>query len=38
MAYLDDIASDRMWSYLQTDSLSQNAEEFTDQALPDVPR
>jgi hypothetical protein len=27
-----------MWGYLQTDSLSQNAEEFSTQALPDVPR
>ena len=29
---------ERMWGYLHTDSLSQNAEEFSDQALPDVPR
>jgi LCP family protein required for cell wall assembly len=38
VVYLDDVAGERMWSYLQTDSLSQNAEEFSDQALPDVPR
>jgi anionic cell wall polymer biosynthesis LytR-Cps2A-Psr (LCP) family protein len=34
VVYLDDVASERMWGYLQTDSLSQNAEEFTDQACP----
>ena len=38
VVYLDDVAGDRMWGYLQTDSLSQNAEEFADQALPSVPR
>lgn len=38
VVYLDDVAGERMWGYLQTDSLSQNAEEFSDQALPDVPR
>ncbi|WP_448621563.1 hypothetical protein [Geodermatophilus sp. URMC 65] len=38
VVYLDDVAGERMWGYLQTDSLSQNAEEFSSQALPDVPR
>jgi LCP family protein required for cell wall assembly len=38
VVYLDGVAGERMWSYLQTDSLSQNAEEFSAQALPDVPR
>ncbi|WP_448611174.1 LCP family protein [Geodermatophilus sp. URMC 60] len=38
VVYLDAVAGERMWSYLRTDSLSQNAEEFGDQALPDVPR
>ncbi len=38
VVYLDGVTGERMWSYLQTDSLSQNAEEFSDQALPDVPR
>ena len=38
VVYLDDVAGERMWGYLQTNSLSQNAEEFSIQALPDVPR
>ena len=38
VVYLDGVAGERMWGYLQTDSLSQNAEEFSAQALPDVPR
>ncbi|SDN43982.1 transcriptional attenuator, LytR family [Geodermatophilus siccatus] len=38
VVYLDGVAGERMWGYLQTDSLSQNAEEFSTQALPDVPR
>jgi LCP family protein required for cell wall assembly len=38
VVYLDDVTAERMWSYLRTDSLSQNAEEFERQALPDVPR
>jgi len=38
VVYLDDVAGDRMWAYLQSDSLSQNAEEFAGEALPDVPR
>ncbi|MGY1762691.1 LCP family protein [Geodermatophilus sp. SYSU D00779] len=38
VVYLDDVAGERMWGYLQTDSLSQNAEVFSTQALPDVPR
>ena len=38
IVHLDDVAGERMWGYLQTDSLSQNAEEFSTQALPDVPR
>jgi hypothetical protein len=31
------VAGDRMWGYLRTDSLAQNAGEFDKQALPDVP-
>jgi LCP family protein required for cell wall assembly len=38
VVYLDGVAGERMWGYLQTDSLAQNAEEFSSQALPDVPR
>jgi LCP family protein required for cell wall assembly len=38
VVYLDGVAGERMWGYLHTDSLSQNAEEFQDEALPDVPR
>ncbi|MFW3172529.1 LCP family protein [Geodermatophilus sp. CPCC 206100] len=38
VVYLDDVTCERMWTYLQNDSLSQNAAEFADQALPDVPR
>jgi LCP family protein required for cell wall assembly len=38
VVYLDTTTGDRMWSYLQTDSLGQNAGEFSDEALPDVPR
>ncbi len=28
----------RMWGYLNSDTLGQNAAEFADEALPDVPR
>ena len=38
VVYLDGVAGERMWGYLLTDSLSHNAEEFSTQALPDVPR
>ncbi|MGY2066400.1 LCP family protein [Blastococcus sp. SYSU DS0619] len=38
VVYLDDVAAERMWEYLRTDSLGQNADEFADEALPDVPR
>ncbi|WP_233491087.1 LCP family protein [Blastococcus sp. TBT05-19] len=38
VVYLDRTAADRMWSYLRSDSLGQNAEEFAEDALPDVPR
>ena len=38
VVYLDAVTCDRMWTYLQTDSLSQNAAEFADEALPEVPR
>ena len=37
VVYLDDVAGKRMWGYLTTDSLAQNAGEFDKQALPDVP-
>ncbi|HJX43690.1 MAG TPA: hypothetical protein VJ352_08430 [Geodermatophilus sp.] len=38
VVYLDEVTGERMWGYLRSDSLSQNAEEFGRQALPDVPR
>lgn len=38
VVYLDANAGERMWEYLRNDSLSQNAAEFSDQSLPDVPR
>ncbi|MGY2077393.1 LCP family protein [Blastococcus sp. SYSU DS0828] len=38
VVYLDDVAASRMWEYLRSDSLGQNADEFADEALPDVPR
>jgi LCP family protein required for cell wall assembly len=38
VVYLDNVTCQRMWGYLQSDSLSENAAEFDKQALPDVPR
>jgi len=38
VVYLDGAAGTRMWEYLRNDSLSENADEFADQALPDTPR
>jgi anionic cell wall polymer biosynthesis LytR-Cps2A-Psr (LCP) family protein len=38
VVYLDQTAGERMWAYLQTDSLAPNAGEFAQQALPAVPR
>ena len=38
VVYLDDVAGERMWTYLQTDSLAANTDEFDEDALPDVPR
>jgi LCP family protein required for cell wall assembly len=38
VVYLDTTTADRMWGYLNTDSLSQNADEFSDEALGDAPR
>ena len=38
VVYLDAVKGERMWRYLQTDSLSQNAADFSAQQLPDVPR
>jgi hypothetical protein len=37
VVYLDQTADARMWGYLNTDSLGQNAAEFARQKLPDVP-
>jgi hypothetical protein len=34
----DSVTGDRMWADLPNDSLSQNAADFSKQALPDVPR
>jgi LCP family protein required for cell wall assembly len=38
VVYLDTNTGQRMWGYLQTDSLGANTAEFGDEALPDVPR
>ena len=38
VVYLDTVACERMWTYLRSDSLRANAAEFSDEALPDVPR
>ncbi|MGY1671012.1 LCP family protein [Geodermatophilus sp. SYSU D00710] len=38
VVYLDEVTGERMWGYLRNDSLSQNADEFGSQSLPDVPR
>jgi LCP family protein required for cell wall assembly len=38
VVYLDETTADRMWEYLRTDSLAENAGEFTDEALPETPR
>ena len=38
VVYLNPAPSDRMWQYLQNDSLAANVGEFSEQALPDVPR
>ncbi|OMQ16707.1 transcriptional regulator [Modestobacter sp. VKM Ac-2676] len=35
VVYLDQTAGERMWGYLKTDSLGQNADEFSDEALPE---
>ena len=38
VVYLDHVTADRMWAYLRSDSLAQNADEFAEEALPDLPR
>ncbi|CCG01361.1 LCP family protein [Blastococcus saxobsidens] len=38
VVYLDQTAGERMWEYLRNDSLGKNADEFADDALPEVPR
>jgi hypothetical protein len=38
VVYLDTVSCERMWNYLRSDSLGQNAAEFGKEALPDVPR
>src|SRR4051794_6217843 len=38
VVYLDNVTGERMWTYLRSDSLSANADEFSDEALTDVPR
>jgi LCP family protein required for cell wall assembly len=38
VVYLDGPKGERMWEYLRVDSLSQNAAEFGEESLPDVPR
>ncbi|MCW2582330.1 MAG: Cell envelope-related transcriptional attenuator [Klenkia sp.] len=37
VVYLDTTTAERMWGYLQSDSLGQNADEFSDEALGAVP-
>jgi len=38
VVYLDQTKGQRMWAYLNSDSLAQNAAEFSKEALPDNPR
>jgi LCP family protein required for cell wall assembly len=38
VVYLDDVTCERLWSYLRSDSLGPNVDEFADDALPAVPR
>jgi LCP family protein required for cell wall assembly len=38
VVYINEPVADRMWEYLRTDSLGENAEEFADSALGDNPR
>jgi LCP family protein required for cell wall assembly len=38
VVYLDETTAERMWGYLRTDSLAENADEFRDEALPNTPR
>ncbi|RBY74860.1 LytR family transcriptional regulator [Blastococcus sp. TF02-09] len=38
VVYLDNTSGERMWEYLRSDSLARNADEFSDESLPDVPR
>jgi LCP family protein required for cell wall assembly len=38
VVYLDQVDGARMWGYLNSDSLGQNADEFAAEALPAVPR
>ena len=38
VVYLDDVTAERMWAYLRSDSLAQNADEFAEESLPDQPR
>jgi LCP family protein required for cell wall assembly len=38
VVYLDQTRDQRMWTYLNSDSLAQNAAEFSKDALPDTPR
>ena len=38
VVYLDTVSCQRMWTYLRSDSLGQNAAEFTEQSLPEIPR
>jgi LCP family protein required for cell wall assembly len=38
VVHLDAATGERMWGYLHTDSLGQNADEFSDEALPEIPR
>jgi LCP family protein required for cell wall assembly len=38
VVYLNTVACERMWTYLRNDSLGMNGDEFSNEALPTVPR
>jgi len=38
VVYLNTVSCERMWTYLRSDSLAKNAAEFSNEALPTVPR
>jgi hypothetical protein len=38
VVYLDNVTAERMWAYLRSDSLGQNADEFSEESIPELPR